>query len=355
MLSFLSFSRTSHHRLSFAPFHQVELTWSINSGKTSLLWNNKNISHFFPSTESRPPPRNVDYNWQSSSGVGFHIDAHAMPPDNGGQQYELYIDGRSFFSLPSASEFLAMRRSEARDVVRVTPDKTPCRPTLERDGVGVISEMSIEEEETFPEVPQDVHQRHDISSSCTEEDSEDALRSEMYSSSLDALRGEMSNAVPELDEMMSRAIVYAYSEDHESLGSSIANDSFGSFATEDELDPAETEADALCETYQWMKWSSLHEESSVLYDLKLEFMRKQVESMVAHARHDRLSPHAASTIMIGMAAILNFKLARKMQHSTVILTGMRMDITTREVYLALSTFGEIQTVSTARGENGFGE
>jgi hypothetical protein len=279
-----------------------------------------------------------------------------MAPDNGGQQYELYIAERSFFSLPSASEFLAMRRSESRDVVRVTPDKTPNRRTLERDGVGAVSEMSIEEEEAFPEVPQDMHQRHDISSSCTEEDSEDALRSDMYSSSLDALRGEMTNAVPELDEMMSRAIVYAYSEDHESLGScSIANDSLGSFATQDELDPAETEADALCETYEWMKWSSLHEESSVLYDLKLEFMRKQVQSMVAHARHDRLSPHAASTIMIGMAAILNFKLARKMQQSTVILTGMRMDITTREVYLALSTFGEIQTVCTAMGENGFGE
>lgn len=327
----------------------MELTWSINSGKTSLLWNNKDISHFFPSTKSKPPPTVVDFNWQSSSGVGFQIVAHTMPPQNGGQQYELYIAGRSFFSLPSASEFLAMRRSESKDLVSVTPDKTPRKPTMNRD------ERAVHDEEAFPEVPHDLHQRHDLSSTCTEDDSEDALRSELYSSSLDALRGEMTSAVPELEEMMSRAIVYAYSEDHDSLGSSVANDSYGSFATEDELDPAETEADALFETYEWMKWSAQHEQSDDIYDLKLDFMRGQVESLVAHARHERLSPHAASNIMIGVSAILNFKLARRMQRSTVILTGMRPNITTKDVYRALIPFGSIETVCTAMGDHGFGE
>jgi hypothetical protein len=165
----------------------------------------------------------------------------------------------------------------------------------------------------------------------------------------------MTSAVPELEEMMSRAIVYAYSEDHDSLGSSVVNESFGSFASEEELDPAGTEADALCETYEWMKWTTQHEASNDIYDLKLDFMRGQVERMVAHARHERLSPHAASSIMIGIAAILNFKLARRMQRSTVILSGMRLDITTKEVYDVLSRFGQIETVCTAMGKHGFGE
>jgi len=282
-----------------------------------------------------------------------------MPPPDGGHQYELYIGGRSFFSLPSASEFLAMKRNESRDIVRVTPDKIPAqptvsRPTLNRDGIEEVSAMTLDVDEQFPEVPKDLHQRHDLSSCCTE-DSEDALRSDLYSSSLDALRGEMISAVPELEEMMSRAIVYAYSEDHDSLGSSMANDSYGSFATDDDLDPAETEADALCETYEWMKWTTLHEASTDIYDLKLDFMRGQVESTVAHARHERLSPHAASSIMIGIAAVLNFKLARRMQRSTVLLTGMRPDVTTKDVHHALSRFGQIETVCTARGDNGVGE
>lgn len=252
-----------------------------------------------------------------------------------------------------------MKRAESNDVGRVTtPDRTPTptRPSMNRSAIDETPQSSSEEDESFPQVPKELHQRHDLSSSCTEEDLEDALKSDLYSSSLDALRGEMTSAVPELEEMMSRAIVYAYSEDHDSLGScSFANDSYGSFGTQDELDPAETEADALFETYDWMKWTALHEAATDIYDLKLDFMRGQVEKIVAHARHERLSPHAASSIMIGIAAILNLKLARRMQRSTVILAGMRSDVTTKEVYCALNIFGQIETVCTAMGEHGFGE
>jgi hypothetical protein len=336
--------------------HQIELTWSINSGKVCLLWNNKDISHFFPSTKSRNPPTKVEYSWQSSAGVAFQIEAHAMPPGDGKQQYELLIGGRSFFSLPSASEFLALRRADSNDDVGsvITPDKTPTSPPMRRAPVDETSQTSVQEDESFPPVPKELHQRHEVSSSCTEEDLVDKLKSDLYSSSLDALRGEMTSAVPELEEMMSRAIVYAYSEDHDSLGScSVSNHSYGSFATQDELDPAETEADALFETYDWMKWTMLHEAATDIYDLKLDFMRGQVETIVAHARHERLSPHAASSIMIGIAAILNLKLARRMQRSTVILAGMRPDISTQDVYRALSVFGEIETVCTAMGEHGF--
>jgi hypothetical protein len=287
--------------------------------------------------------------------VAFQIEAHAMSPGNGRQQYELLIGGRSFFSLPSASEFLAMRRAESSDV-RVTPVRTPTRLEMLPSPIDEPPRPKMQEEETFPEEPKEFHQRHDLCSSCSEENLEDALRSHLYSSSLDALRGEMTSAVPELEEIMSRAIVYAYSEDHDSLGScSFANDSYGSFATQDELDPAETEADALFEAYDWMKWTTLHEAATDIYDLKLDFMRSQVETIVAHARHERLSPHVASSIMIGIAAILNLKLARRMQRSTIILAGMRSDVTTQDVYRALKIFGQIETVCTAMGERGFGE
>jgi hypothetical protein len=164
----------------------------------------------------------------------------------------------------------------------------------------------------------------------------------------------MSKTVPELDEMMSRAIIYAYSEDHDSLGSSLANDSL-SLQTDDEHDPVQVEADALCETYEWMKWTLLHESENDVIDLKLEFMRKQVERMVAHARHDRLSTHAATRIMIAISSVLNLKLARRIERDTVILVRMDPGMTIERLRDALNPFGQIAALSIATDDYGFGK
>ena len=315
------------------------------------MWNNKEISHFFPSFQAeRPhkPPKVVDYSWQSSSGVTFNIEAHAFPTEVG-HQYEMLIDGRSFFDLPRPKDLLACNREPHR----VSPEKYPVGPPVREISRG--ESMMSEESENARAVVQEAQQQRLSSSGFGMSDElEDALRSDLYSSSLDALRGEMINSVPELEEMMSRAIIYAFSEDHDSCGSSFANDTW-SLHTEDELDPAEVEADALCEAYEWMKWTVLHEPAHELRDLKLEYMRSHVETMVAHARHERLSPHAASRIMISISAVLDLKLARRIQRDTLIISGMTPGVTTRNVYQALNPYGPIQSVCTARGESGFGE
>jgi hypothetical protein len=326
----------------------VELTWSIKSGKTDLVWNNQPISRYFPTTKSNGnPPLVVHFRWLSSSGVAFQIEAHVNHPEDGSNQYQFLIDGRSFFSLPSATEFLAIKR-ESQSYARVTPEKLPSsngQASREASNLGL------------PEIhsPKLQRQWESSDSSRDEDTAEDALHSDLYSSSLDALRGEMSKSVPELEEMLSRAIIYAYSEDHDSLGSSsLANDSF-SLQTDDELDPEQVEADALCETYEWMKWTLLHDSANDVIDLKLEFMRKQVERMVAHARHDRLSTHVATRIMIGISAVLNLKLARRIDRDTVILVGMNPGITTQILHDALNPFGQIAAVSTATGDYGVGK
>jgi hypothetical protein len=322
----------------------VELKWSIKSGKTDLVWNNQPISRFFPITKSNTsPPQVVDFRWLSSSGVAFQIEAHVDHPEDGRHQYEFLIDGRSFFSLPSTAEFLAIKQ-ESQSYARATPEKLSSP-----DGKAYREASNLEKRS-----PKSQRQSESSSSSRDEDTAEDALHSNLYSSSLDALRGEMSKSVPELEEMMSRAIIYAYSEDHDSLGSSLANDSF-SLQTDDELDPVQVEADALCESYEWMKWTLLHERVNDVIDLKLHFMRKQVEKMVAHARHDRLSSHGASRIMIAISAVLNLKLARRIDRDTVILVGMDPGMTSQRLHEALNRFGPITAVSTATDDYGFGK
>lgn len=340
----------------------MELTWSIKSGKTVLRWNNADISRYFSSTT--PSTKFLRYSWQSSSGVTFQIEAHADFPEDGRHQYEFFIAGRSFFSLPSASEFLAMKRG-SQSYVRVTPEKHPspeesaARVTPEKhrnpDGSATGQVAKDKVDKLFlPQIHTPKVQRHaESSGSDRDEDTEDPLHSDLYSSSLVALRGEISNSVPELEEMLSRAIIYAYSEDHDSLGSSIA-DSF-SIQTGDELNPVQVEADALCEAYECMKWTTLNETENDVNDVKLEFMRGQVEKMVMHARHERLSPIVAAKIMVSISAVLDLKLARKFHCDTVILVGMDPGVTTQFLYDVLKPFGQIEAVCTASSENGFGK
>ena len=293
----------------------------------------------------------------------FQIEAHADFPEDGRHQYEFFIDGRSFFSLPSTAEFLAMKR-ESQSYVRVTPEKPPspessARVTPEKhrnqDGSGTRKVAKDKVEQLgLPQIHTPKTQRSPESSgSDRDEDTEDALHSSLYSSSLVALRGEISSSVPELEEMLSRAIIYAYSEDHDSLGSSAA-DSF-SIQTGDELDPVQVEADALCEAYGWMNWMTRNETENDVKDLKVEFMRGQVEKMVMHARHERLSPLVAAKTMISISAVLDLELTRRVKCDTVILVGMDPGVTAQFLYDVLKPFGQIEDVRIATNEIGFGK
>lgn len=81
--------------------HDVSLLWSVTSGKIMLMSNGQQIC------TGLKKGRIVEYTWQNKNGNTLKIVAHStMPMSNrpGVRQYDLFIDGKSFFTLPKVYE-----------------------------------------------------------------------------------------------------------------------------------------------------------------------------------------------------------------------------------------------------------
>ena len=81
--------------------HDVTLVWSITSGKRMLLSNNQEI--YIGTNKSKM----FDYVWYDKNGTNLRIVAHSSQPmsdGSGSRQYDLFIDGKSFFTLPKVYE-----------------------------------------------------------------------------------------------------------------------------------------------------------------------------------------------------------------------------------------------------------
>lgn len=75
--------------------HELALIWSINSGKQVVLLDGRVIY----STVSRSST--VDISHTTHDNTNFRLVAHRYPSsERGSYQYDLFINGKSFFSLP---------------------------------------------------------------------------------------------------------------------------------------------------------------------------------------------------------------------------------------------------------------
>jgi len=371
--------------------HEIELVWSIKSGKTVLFWNGQDITHLFPIPRgtSRAPPSLVEFTWHSSTGENFEIIARISPPENK-PQYDLLIDGVSFFKLPSLNGLCAEQRDPGPECddnrrVKSLSDVDLTAPTLatslllpERSDTLSGDSFSGEAHDSFASVQQhgtevaamsiqqgktykfDLDDMEGKQKSPKHEKKqckkykfdlggmEDELRSDLYSSRLDLLRDEVAASIPETEGMMSKAIVNAFSEDHDS------DTSHDSFSIDNVSEPAELEIGILAETFEWLKWSSRYVSKYDIHDCKLELMQKHVEAIVTHVRHDRLSPHAASEIMLRVASVLRLDVSRELTRDTVVIVGLDSLTTTKDLLEAMSPFGEISSVAICRNYEGYG-
>jgi hypothetical protein len=180
---------------------------------------------------------------------------------------------------------------------------------------------------------------------------EDELRSDLYSGTLDVLRDVVSSFVPETEEMMSRAIINAFSEDHDS---DTSGDSL-SLHSDRHLYPAEVEADVLGETFEWLKWSRDFISAFDMHDRKLEFMQKHVEQVVAHVRHERLAPTPASLIMHRVAAVLKLEVTREPKWDTVMFSNLNSLTTSEDIMDAMRQYGDVTEAAVSRNHEGFGK
>mmetsp|Transcript_20310 Transcript_20310/g.30146 ORF Transcript_20310/g.30146 Transcript_20310/m.30146 type:complete len:558 (+) Transcript_20310:55-1728(+) len=370
--------------------HEVILVWSIKSGKVRLYWNNQDISRMFPETNNKKSPQSsLQFSWKTSRGVNFEATASLNANGLTGT-YEFLIGDQPFSSLPSKE--LEMRRRFEMSQANNSPfpfsttnfsENAKNDDRNESDGSTEYGESEYGESaflgsrhdgdhlsEASKEVPpesgadsagsglyqsvesgaEDPQQQIRLATAgfSYQFDMEDELRSDMYTSTLDVLRDEVSRLVPEAEEMMSRAIINAFSEDHESETS---NESALSFQGEN---PAELEAEVLGEVIQWLKWGIDFLSVDEMQDRKRKFMKTHVEQMVSHVRHDRLSSLECSKIMHRVATLLNIETTKDPEQDTVLLSNLNSLTTTDDLISVMLKYGDVNAAALSKTHEGIG-
>lgn len=91
--------------------HDVTFVWSISSGKRMIMSNGKQL--FIGINKSNI----FEHHWIDSRGNAIHLIAHATQPVSsslGTRQYELLVNGKSFFNLPKSYEIGLKGPSDSR-------------------------------------------------------------------------------------------------------------------------------------------------------------------------------------------------------------------------------------------------
>eukprot|EP00539_Tryblionella_compressa_P012479 CAMPEP_0178825718 /NCGR_PEP_ID=MMETSP0746-20121128/6373_1 /TAXON_ID=913974 /ORGANISM="Nitzschia punctata, Strain CCMP561" /LENGTH=588 /DNA_ID=CAMNT_0020487505 /DNA_START=272 /DNA_END=2038 /DNA_ORIENTATION=- len=77
--------------------HDVTIVWSITSGKRQITMDGREI-HYSTNRASL-----LDFSWQTKGNHVIKVICHAAPPltaEPGFRQYDLWVDGQSFFTMP---------------------------------------------------------------------------------------------------------------------------------------------------------------------------------------------------------------------------------------------------------------
>lgn len=83
-------------------------------------------------------------------------------------------------------------------------------------------------------------------------------------------------------------------------------------------------------------------------------MQDTLNRMVASVRHGVLGPSDASRTIHECAALLGLQLAAEIPVTTVVISGMRKNVTAQDIIDTFSEFGNVSTAAVAPSERGFG-
>jgi hypothetical protein len=322
--------------------HDVQLVWSVLSGKTRVYWNKRNISRLFQDGNRSPT---VEFAWKSRTGEDLKIVAHSEARP-GVVQYDLVVNGTSFFKLPNVSELGLSQPIEPFD----EPDSFSPEVRQRLDSFSVFSALS--------DLPSGDHMLEEGSpealgfrlamvglNSGLEEEIVDELHSDLYSPVLESLRYQITECLPQTEEMVSRAIINAFFCDSDSLQSCDSSLSDGIA----ELDPYQIEANAVWEAYEWVGFNVEYAPRPDAQELALSFMQKQIDEIFLLIRNDKLSSDAASRILLSVGAVLGLKFANSIPMDTIILDGIPGDTTSEELNRILSSYGQLVCTAVVKG------
>jgi hypothetical protein len=316
------------------------LVWSIKSGKTKVIWNKSDISHLFPEKQQSDK---VQFSWESRSGETFQIVAHRNPTSIN-PQYNFVVGSTSFFSLPHVSE---LRRSETEGDICDPASLSDSQHHSEIRTQGSADFEILDNDET----PLDLGFRLSMAGLAPNDtvyafdDLEDELTTDFFEHNLESLRQRVTALIPEAKDMVSRAVVNAFSEDRDSQTSFDSSCSCGSLAQT----PTQIEADAIWETTEWIALNVDYAPRPDVEDQKRVFMQKQIDAVFMHVRNERLNEDAATFILSSVATPLGMRLTNPVPIDTLILNDLDKNVDVETLIGSLCAFGEVKEAAVAVG------
>lgn len=312
--------------------HEIVLTWSVVSDKVKVVWNKKDISHYFASGGTSGI---VDVNWQTTMGESFRILAHESPVSPSIPQYNFFIDGYSIFYLQHVSELPG---------TTIIVDKLANYEAMSETSMD--SAYSSEARTSDEHATRDAHNIGCFQGFLIEDD---LIPSYSFTNILEYLRGAITSIMPNLEDMVSRSIINALSEDRNvpEADARIYHDS--SSISSSTQTPTEIEANLLYETTKWANKYLRNPQEPDIQEKKRLFLQKKMDAVFVLARHERLTEDTAARILFDMATLLGYPddLTMERERDTIIFRNLKSDINSEALANVTMMFDEIREVGVA--------
>ena len=340
------------------------------------------------------------------------IKCYSNPPLDGSSQYELTIDEQPFSNLPTIGDLGSQEYVNRHLAKRTNKLFSEFRTRSERsyNDEEVASSYSSSRNRRYVEGGHaragfqsnlhDAQQQHRAGHIRSESSDSRQLRDRLataglsvqqdqeivdeltlqsdYSTSLKTIRDDLIGTLPELEDVMSFAIINAFTEeemgrdDDDWAGDSRSKRSSGSrSATMSGMviempptDPTGIEVDALCDAYTWMAAKRSispgangdHVKNEVLFQSERRtFLQDKVTQTIASVRHGHVSALEASHIIQGIATVLGMKLLSPLPRDTILFTKLNLETSVESLRKQMEQYGLIDAVGVASSGCGFGK
>ena len=301
-----------------------------------MFWNKCDITNLFRENQRSDV---VEITWQTRIGDVLKIVAHSTAVPGVEHQYDLRVNGTSFFEFPLVADIGSPNTDD------IDNRSTTSSLTMSNAGSAILNS-------SIDRPPEAMDYRLSMvglnNSDSNVGDVVDELHSEVFSSALDTVRYHIVACLPQVESLVSRAIMDAFiSEKDGYSSSSSSSESDRPFET----DISKVELHALWEAFEWTR-SNAHNDDAK--DEMLEVMQKHVTATFRRIRHGEMPAHIATRLLLNVAALLGLEFASPIPKDTVIVFGLAPGTTTEDLRRVLSSFGYVESAAAFKFKTGFG-
>jgi hypothetical protein len=248
------------------------------------------------------------------------------PINRGERQYDLRINGESFFNLPTCASSTARRIPQDDLCLKLPDDNKKYKPLdfnnqgLEGDPTESVSDFGFGDCHSNPTIIYNsdlqLSKAGSADSSMTPTEIVDNLNSNVHPVVIESLRAKIVHFLPQLDDLISRAVMNALFLDCDSQHSGMDRCSVSSLGT---VDLYQLECDAVCEAYRWMQARDV---KKVDKELLMSRMQCTIDSIIVRVRTEVITADEATRVLLSVAAVLGLTFANMIPRVSVILDGL---------------------------------